>query len=303
MNKIAFLFISTLMLLVAVFAGMGSVDMGIQVGFSLFFIALIGIPHGAIDHVLAMDESSLNYFQFYGFYLGLMAAYILVWLLFPMWSLVFFLLISAYHFGQSQFSELIRIPRFLSKVLYMSWGTSILSGMVHYNRVEILSISESSPDLLQLIGAFHPEIYAILLPVSTAVTLGILLWAVVKKQLSIERFFNELYVFGLIHFGFFVLPLIVGFTLYFITLHSLKVLTEEFTYLKERRKNFSIKSFIQLLLPFTLLSVVGSGILVIFSNTGWIPASNVLIFFILISILTLPHSIVMDGFYHKFFRK
>lgn len=303
MNKIGFLFVSSLFLVLAFFAGVGKVDLNTQATVSLVLIGLLGIPHGAIDHVLYMEQERVGPLEFYGFYLGLMGLYIVAWIYFPLWSLAFFLLNSAFHFGQSQFSDVEGIKKWLSIPLHLLWGVSILSGMVWYNREEVFEIARLFPELNPVMDLFYMPVYSWLLPVSTVLVLGILVYALITGKLRSERFFIEIYVLALIHFCFMALPLMIGFTLYFIILHALKVMVEEFVYLKNRRANFSIGAFFQMVLPFTLLSLFGSAFLIVISrNLGFIHSvpSGILVFFILISILTLPHSIVMDGFYRRF---
>ena len=80
-------------------------------------------------------------------------------------------------------------------------------------------------------------------------------------------------------------------------------MSEEFEFLKKKRNGFSILQFVQLLAPFTLLSIIGSVILIVITRLGDIGVSDVLLVFILLSLVTLPHSIVMDGFYEKFHKR
>jgi hypothetical protein len=77
------------------------------------------------------------------------------------------------------------------------------------------------------------------------------------------------------------------------------VLSEEFDYLKAIRGSFDVKKFVKLLAPYTILSLVGCALLIGLSHFEIIGLSNILIAFILISALTLPHSIVMEDFYKR----
>ena len=304
MNKISFLFLSTFLVTVSFFANLESVDSSFQLIVAVLFIVLLGIPHGAIDHIIFLeDNATLRPLHFYGFYLGLMSLYLFFWIVFPMFSFILFLTMSAYHFGQSQFSEIPSNQLFGNYILYFIWGTSILSGLSFYNIDEILLTADMSADMSFLSVIFNERLLSILLPLSTIITFFILLIATRKKQISYERFFFEVYILILIHISFYILPLTVGFTLYFVILHSFKVLSEEFSYLKSRRNNFSVSSFIKLLIPFTVVSVVGGSIVMICAQYQLIGISKVLLVFVLISVVTLPHSFVMHDFYKKFTRK
>ena len=131
------------------------------------------------------------------------------------------------------------------------------------------------------------------------VTLAILIRLKFDKQISGRLFFKEILLFGLIHLCFYTLPLLIGFTIYFSTLHSMQVLLEEFDYLKKRMMKLSMSDFILLVTPYTLISIVGLAVLLVLSYFQIIAISGTLLVFIVISILTLPHSIVMDNFYFK----
>ncbi len=275
-----------------------SVNVQLIVAATLIFS--VGIPHGAIDHIIFLEENETSSpFYFYLFYFSLMGAYIIAWLYLPLWSLLFFLVLSAFHFGQSQFSDIKDNSKAVSRILYFSWGVSILSGLILYQPEELDLIFSASPDLQSFLVLFDSEIYAVLLPLSTVVTVSILLFWLRKGVISSHRFFMEVLLFLLIHLSFFTLPIVIGFTLYFVTLHSTRVLVEEFDYLKERRKAFNFQKFLQILLPYSLVSVLGTVLLLVASHINWISISTVFLGIILISILTLPHSIVMDGFYRK----
>jgi Brp/Blh family beta-carotene 15,15'-monooxygenase len=304
MNKLSFIFLCAFLIIVTVFAGLQSVDISYQLIGSLLFIVLLGIPHGAIDHIIFLEDNrTAKPIHFYGFYFGLMGLYVLSWAIFPMLSLMLFLIVSAYHFGQSQFSDLTVHKSFRNHILYFVWGCSILSGLILYNIEDILSLSSLSADMLYLSPVFDELVFSFLLPLSSIVTVFLLIVTFKKNRISGERFLFEIYLFVLIHICFYILPLIVGFTLYFVILHSFKVLSEEFTYLKSRRDNFSIRSFLKLLFPITLISVFGGGIIMLSAQYQLIGISNGLLVFVLISVLTLPHSIVMDDFYQKFMKK
>jgi Brp/Blh family beta-carotene 15,15'-monooxygenase len=115
-----------------------------------------------------------------------------------------------------------------------------------------------------------------------------------------EELLIELLYFGLIHLAFFALPLLIGFTLYFILLHSIKVLKEEFVYLERKEESMQLPQFLKLLLPLTLLALFGGGLLIIFLELNLINISYPLLFLILLSAITSPHSLVMERFYRQF---
>ena len=90
-----------LMLLLGFIAG--SAAGWIQLLMLGIFVAFLGIPHGAFDPFIAKSRglwrTAPGLAAFIVVYVGLAIAVIALWILFPVVSLVVFLLISAWHFG------------------------------------------------------------------------------------------------------------------------------------------------------------------------------------------------------------
>lgn len=273
----------------------GDIPTWMQVSLAASLIALVGIPHGAIDHVLFVKNTKASPLFFYGFYLAMITLIVFIWLLFPHVGLVMFLILSAYHFGQSQLSSYNKIPALIKALLYFLWGSSILSALVVYNQREIFQICGASQDLLQLLVVFQSPIFKLVLLFSTLCFL--LFFARFASRIGSKNVAIELFILGLIHLSFFTQSILIGFSIYFATLHSMGVLQEEFDFLKTKIFNFNFVQFIWLLMPYTLLSLFGIALLLMLSYFTFLPMSGTLIVFISISALTLPHSVVMEQFY------
>ena len=303
MKKFSFLLFCIASVCFSIWLQFYSLSFSSQVFWSVALIALLGIPHGAIDHVLFeeknREQKSNNGIGFYSFYFGLILLYFIAWIKISMWSLVLFLAISAYHFGQSQFSDLKNVERTKLMLIFSGWGTSILSGLLWYNHAAVISLFQSSPDLTELLAIMDLEVLFMFFSGSTIFTFISILWLGFAKKIPLQRMTFELLTLLLIHLCFYTLPLLIAFTIYFTTLHSLAVMSEEFEFLKKKRVNFSFLKFVKLLLPFTLLSIGGSFLIIVISRMGSLGVSDVLMVFILLSLVTLPHSIVMDKFYES----
>jgi Brp/Blh family beta-carotene 15,15'-monooxygenase len=298
MSKITFIFIACFFILLALYSGVSEFNTTAQVIPAIVFIALLGIPHGAIDHILFLEKSSWSPWVFYLFYLGLIGLYVALWLVAPALSMALFLALSAYHFGQSQFTD-VKFSRTLKPLLYFAWGSTVLSGLIYFNRAEIAEISSKNEEMANLTAVMDPQTYFVFLIVSGVIVASILSYGLVKKIVSAERAAIEVFLMGLILFSFMVFPILTSFTLFFVVIHSLKVLSDEYDFMFNLRNKFSIGLFLKLLFPYTVLSLVGSAFLLAVSYMEWLPISNLLLVFILISVLTLPHSIVMEGFYRQ----
>lgn len=301
MNRISFLFLSLLLLSFAGLSGNGTIDIGIELAISGVLIALVGIPHGAIDHIITTKGRSVSKVDFYAFYLGLIAVYTILWLMFPRLCLAAFLAISAFHFGQSQFSHYPDIPQKVKTIMATAWGVTIISSLVFFNHGQIAEAALAMADVAYLMPVFDLDVHKWLFGAGTAITLVFMMVAWNKGWLTGEKVLFEIYLLGLICLCFYLLPVLLGFTLYFTVLHSLKVMEEEYMYLRKQYNSLPLGRFILLFLPFTLLSFIGMGLLTAVSLSGLVDISVPVLILVAISVLTLPHSVVMNGFYERLY--
>lgn len=299
MNKFSFLYLVTCYALASIFTLNNNIDLEYQIIGSLFLIILFGIPHGAIDNVILQAETKISNIKFYSIYISIILLYTGVWFLSPLYSFYFFLIMSAYHFGESQFANYKILSR-RKKIIYLIWGTSLMSTLFFYNKQELTSLFLLFEDTKKLNNIFLGKSLEIIFYLSNVFTLAYLLYLRINKKILTSVFNIELFQLLLIHITFYLFPVIISFTLYFVYLHSLKVLSQEFKYLNNKFGSTSITKFIKLLAPHTILSLTFAAIFVIMSLKNMIDISILLFSIIGISVITLPHSIVMTKFYQKF---
>ncbi|MGB3589847.1 MAG: Brp/Blh family beta-carotene 15,15'-dioxygenase, partial [Tunicatimonas sp.] len=111
----------------------------------VLIIFVIGIPHGATDHLLDRYRKGkkFSYRAFLLIYIVLGAIYSVCWYFFPLPSLLLFIVISTYHFGQSQLLYL-RMPQrhWLKVVSYLLWGSYTLCCIILLNWSESWQIMD-----------------------------------------------------------------------------------------------------------------------------------------------------------------
>lgn len=299
MTKISFIFFCAVYLLVSMLSFGAESLASYEVVLCTSLILVFGIPHGAIDHILSRHTSATTSLQFYGGYLFAMLLYAIVWWVSPSVAMLIFLLVSSYHFGESQLSSLSTNWPWSRYASYAVWGGHILSILVLYNISQLTEVFANVADLASLLPSIkllgHPTVallsgllimsYILILRVTHAITTGQLL--------------REIYVLILIHCCFYLLPPLMGFTLYFVILHSGQVFIDEYTFLHRRAASLTVTGFIAKLLPFSFLSFLGGGFLLLLKMYEHIEISYLLLSVILISLITLPHSVVMNVFYQK----
>ena len=298
MNLFTFIYIIGIFILLNIFEGFKEISIENQLIYSSLSILLFGIPHGAIDHIIFFKKRQLTKLKFYLVYLGLIVGFVLMWHIAPVLSLILFLLISAFHFGESQFED-IKITKVLKNTFFFFWGIALLATLIYYNINELANVTAYFDDTLAFEKVYDIKKVTILYYVTNIITIASMILMAVYKQIKIERLLSEFFLLFLIHITFFLFPFIIGFTLYFVVLHSLKVMQDEIEFFKKDNPKFSILDFLKLLAPYSILSIFFTTILLLLSYYTYIPYSIPFLSIVIISVITLPHAIVMNIFYNE----
>lgn len=240
----------------------------------------VGIPHGAVDHLLETGNVSGRAAP--GFivkYLGIMVLYFMLWKIFPTAALAVFLLYSAFHFGQSDMQEW-GINRF-QNVKSLCWGLTVLFIILtsHAEEVgQILSgMSVNFPIMPNMAFGF-------------AAALSAVIWSLHEKRQAI-LWSTVMLVIGM------YLPLLTAFGLYFIGQHSLNGWAHLRKGMRAGNKLLFVKA-----LPFTLGALVLMVSMFILSFADLLPWKSeqwVSVFFIFLACLSLPHVWAMHRFYNR----
>jgi Brp/Blh family beta-carotene 15,15'-monooxygenase len=298
MNKFSFIYLVFVYLLGSIYTLQSNITIEHQIIGSFLLIALIGIPHGAIDNIILQSEYKITKFKFYSLYLLSIFLYSLIWIILPFYAFVLFLIISAYHFGESQLvNHLTKIK--LKKLIFLLWGISLISTLFYYNQLELRNLFYSNSDTKNLIYIFNYNIIKYIFFSSNSILIGFLVYLSVYRNFSKNEINQELFQIFLIHITFYLFPIIISFTLYFVFLHSLKALTQEFKYLNQKVEKTSTIKFIKILFPHSFISLLFVSFLIILSQKNFIVVSELLLLIISISVITLPHAIVMTKFYEN----
>ena len=298
MNKFSYLYIVFFYLSASAFTLFGTISLEHQVIGCMIMVALFGIPHGAIDNIILLSENNVSPFKFYFWYIMAIILYVICWIYLPVFSFVVFLLLSCFHFGESQLANF-KIKVFYSKFIYMLWGLAMISALFYYNSYELTNLFDKFSDTNRFKIVLNPIFLKYTFYVANFLILIFLSVLTRKKQIKIDIFFQEIFQLFLIHLTFILFPVVISFTLYFVFLHSIKVLFDEYHYLSSITKGFNLLRFLKLLIPYTIISIVFI-LIFMFLNKGSDYEISILLFsFISISVITLPHSFVMTNFYDK----
>lgn len=300
MNKFSFIYLIFIYLLFAVYTYFGEINFEYQIIGCFLLILLFGIPHGAIDHIVYRTQNNISNLKFFSFYLSLIISYTVCWFIFPKWCLILFLLLSAYHFGESQFSEF-KFNSNFKKLTSIFCGIIVISSLIYYNQLELIKLSNMYVDTQVFETVFTSSFIEISFYSSSILFLLFIMYEFVFHRNKLNDLFTIVFEMILIHVTFYLFSVLIGFTLYFIFLHSLKVLKQEYQFLKKSVDNLTITNFIKMLFPFTALSILFLIVFYLGILTELFNVSTFLFLIVGISVITLPHVFIMANFYNSKF--
>jgi beta-carotene 15,15'-dioxygenase len=231
-------------------------------------------------------------------YVLLIGIYAIAWYLFSLPSLLIFLLISAWHFGETDVEKvpskayLWMANRFLHGAFVLAW---LLLGHAAETTPILERITQSSAEELWIWQYAVAHRWQILL--NGWVLISVLTWAAQQQHPAVfdaARMLRLLLVLILCQ----ALPLLLAFTLYFAGWHSISAFQTIRAYLTAGAKGnrwHSWWNFWMLAMPFTLLAVLSSAVLAWYWQRFAQQIDPLPILFIFLSLITLPHLQVMHG--------
>ena len=255
--------------------------------FCLFLIILLGISHGSLDNLkgkkLLRIYKIKQIEKFYFSYICLSIMVIFLWILFPKFLLVIFLLIASYHFGKEDTVYKSELIGYKKDILFLLKGSLIVTAPLLFNYDKTNEIFLMLNFSLFLEFVIYKEILFLLIFLSffSGLTLS--------KSKNIDNSTLSIMDFlSIILINYFLNP-ILAFTIYFCFLHSIR---HSLTLIFELDKNF-VKGFTKFLkkaLPLTLITAV-LYLVSIYSLSNFFELNNAIykVIFIGLASLTFPH--------------
>lgn len=272
--------------------------------FILFLTGIIflGIPHGAADLLVAnksaeSGKQKFNAIRFFAFYISrLMIFGALIYFL-PAAGILLFLFFAAYHFGETDL-HFFNTNSVIGKVLVSSYGLVILSVILLNNMDELQQLIHQSGfpvDRFPLVNWVAQHHYLVLSLSLLFFFCNIFLYFILSKDPGTitEHFLVQ---FAVLVFLLFNLPLLTGFTFYFIVWHSVLSLKNIICYLKAGDK-YSHGRVIKQVIFYSSLALIG---ILIVGSLGFMFISNqaiIIYIFLGLAVLTAPHMQIMHDMY------
>ncbi len=262
----------------------------------LLGIVITGIPHGAMDHYIARQQAinegrAFHIRHFIATYVVWILLYSALWWMSPGCSLLLFLVLSAWHFGETDLEFSGSSPRwkFVKTLLY---GASLVAWLLLHHPLELASW------IKLLVPAFTTATEVIAVVQQIPLPLFYVILVVLLLPVNSQRKHKWGIWLALCAFIFLCgqMSLLSGFTLYFTGWHGVLAFIDIYNFLPLRGKLMAVwrNSLPLSILSYTfLLGIYFFTSAEVWQNSG-LPA-----IFILLSLLTLPHTQVMHRLYRR----
>lgn len=250
--------------------------LGVQVVVLAVLAAVLGLPHGALDPLIArrigLWRGPVSFAVFNLGYLGAVAAVIGIWILAPGPSLVVFLAVSAVHFGADWNADRAHWLRVVAGIALLS-----LPSLAHQDEVSGLYETLAPGAGSAIAGA---QFW-----IAPVVLAGMLVGAVLAARRGRSWESVELTLAAVLAL---VAPPLVFFAIYFCALHSARHLREGFA--AESRARLTVG----IVVLYTVVPILAAaGTLFAASQESSLDARILQVVFIGLAGLTVPHMILV----------
>ena len=259
----------------------------------LLLILLIGVTHGSLDHLkgkkLLAYYNISNNFYFYFAYLFIAFLTIILWLIFPTYLLILFLIVATYHFGKEDTQFLVPDNNYSNQLFFILKGSLIVFAPLYFHFGETIQLFKllliENETFYQLLGKFEKlNIFLIAISLSTIASIYFFL-----KNYEIKKVIIFIDYVSIVLVNFYFSPLI-AFTLYFCFLHSIRHMVNLIFELDKSNFINGTKLFIIKCAPLTLITSIFALLSLYFINFKVIFDDAIIkVIFIGLASLTFPH--------------
>jgi len=260
----------------------------IIVAFALIFS--FGILHGANDLVLIkkvqQNNKTLSFVKILIGYIVIVGLGFVLFNFMPLFALVLFIIVSAYHFGEQHWQIIgSEIPKWKKLLLQFIYGLFVLSMVFYFHQSEVQQI---------IFGITQFNLPAYLLT-TLFVFSGILLmlnvcyFSIISLRFR-TRIIKEAFYLLVFAIVFYTSNLIWGFALYFVLWHSIPSLADQIRFLYGSFNWENFIAYFKSAFLYWVISLIGIALLYYFLKETKI--FNAL-FFSSLAAITFPHVVVI----------
>ena len=278
------------------------IDLQIQYLFFFIGIILLGVPHGAADLLVATQNArnetkTFSKLLFFINYLLRLILFGLLLFIYPLVGYLIFIIFAAYHFGETDLHQF-KTSSLLGKLFVISYGLLILGVILlnHFNEVKpIFTLFDPTNKYIFALNYIEINRHILLSFLALIFFISAFLYFLINKvkESHPERFLLH---FVLILFILYHLPMILGFTFYFVVWHSVLSLKNIVNYLR-KDGIFSTGIIVRQITTYSSIALGGIALLglskVMFGNIN----AMMSYVFIGLAVLTAPHMQIMHNMY------
>jgi Brp/Blh family beta-carotene 15,15'-monooxygenase len=281
------------------------VNNNIQFIIFLSGILLLGVPHGAADVLVATqnatsNKKSFSKFRFLAVYISRLFAFAAILWFFPLAGNLLFILLAAYHFGETDLYQF-KTNTLSGKAFVIFYGLLILSVILlhHFEEVKpLFQLFSAGKENAVFINWLDVNRYKVISVSGILFFITTFIYFLLNSNTGTNDKGQFLIRFAVILLILFNLPMLLGFTFYFVVWHSVLSLNNITTYLRKNNSHTqnSIKREI------VLYSVLAIGGIALFGLTGFMFInSNAMAgyLFLGLAVLTAPHMQIMHEMYNS----
>ena len=256
---------------------------------ALFLILSMGLLHGSNDLMviqkLASYEQvvSISYRKTLLVYISLILLVLFLFYTQRQFALLFFVLISSFHFGQQHWHRRTKGMNGLRYAFYTSYGLLIF-GLLFWTHAEQSSLVIEAITSL----AFTAHHFIGL----SAVAFVLVLVLFIIQSLSFRVILLELGVLLFILTVFRYTSLLLSFALYFSLWHAMPSIKDQIELLYPKSSSLSFTSYVKAAFLYWGISVVGFGLILFLVGLSALDVLELLVYFL--AAITFPHVIVMS---------
>lgn len=269
----------------------------------LIGILLLGVPHGAADLLVANRNADtgkkvFSKIRFLAIYLSRLFLFAAILWFFPVAGNLMFILFAAYHFGETDLHQF-KTDTLLGKLFVISYGLVILSVILlhHFEDVKpIFQLFDAGKSNETLINWIDVNRYYILSSSGVLFFTTTFIYFLRNSNTDANEKGQFLIRFAVILFILFNLPMLLGFTFYFVVWHSVLSLNNIVLYLRND-DTYSLNIISRQILLYSVMAIIG---IAMFGLTGFMFISSNAIagyIFLGLAVLTAPHMQIMHDMY------
>ncbi len=266
-------------------------------------IVLLGVPHGAADLLVASQNAnsskkSFSKFRFLTVYISRLFTFAAILWFFPLAGNLLFIIFAAYHFGETDLCQF-KTNSISGKAFVISYGLLILSVILmhHFEEVKpLFQLFNAGKENEAFINWLDAHRYNIISVSGILFFTATFIYFLRNSNTDSNDKGQFLIRFAVILLILFNLPLLLGFTFYFVVWHSVLSLNNITDYL--RKNNSYTQNGIKR--EIVLYSALAIGGIALFGLTGFMFINShamVGYLFLGLAVLTAPHMQIMHDMY------